>query len=301
MKSCSPAFGERPVSVVRVQKACVQAGQQSVLRVLPLCRLTVYLSGRQPACTECMQADHRNVLQACNGSPAMHHDQRCSPAAGTLALTRALLPLLRKGVRRTVVNLSSGAGAISAAGGQGGWALRSLAYKASKAALNMGALPVLPCMSGSGVRAVIEGCWICRAHPWPSASLFWRVILRSQEDEGYGVRVSVIAQRWWLGAALACLMINSGSAGHWSNAHIRLRAHVARFGCLSILALAELPELGSADTFVHRSVDRSMLLSCCCCCKMHQGSARFLWHICPAQRRCCLRASCSRRASQWCP
>ena len=73
----------------------------------------------------------------------MHHGQHCRPAAGTLALTRALLPLLRKGVRRTVVNLSSGAGAISAAGGQGGWALRSLAYKASKAALNMGALRAL--------------------------------------------------------------------------------------------------------------------------------------------------------------
>ncbi|KAK9822195.1 hypothetical protein WJX81_002066 [Elliptochloris bilobata] len=56
---------------------------------------------------------------------------------GTLALTRALLPLLRKGASKTVVNLSSGAGAISAAGGQGGWALRSLAYKSSKAALNM--------------------------------------------------------------------------------------------------------------------------------------------------------------------
>lgn len=57
---------------------------------------------------------------------------------GTLALTRALLPLLRVGRRKTVVNLSSGAGSIAARGGQGGWGLRSLAYKASKAALNMG-------------------------------------------------------------------------------------------------------------------------------------------------------------------
>ena len=72
----------------------------------------------------------------------MHIPQQGGLGAGTLALTRALLPLLRKGARRTVVNLSSGAGAISAAGGQGGWALRSLAYKASKAALNMGALPI---------------------------------------------------------------------------------------------------------------------------------------------------------------
>ena len=53
-------------------------------------------------------------------------------------MTRALLPLLRVGRRKTVVNLSSGAGSIAARGGQGGWGMRSLAYKASKAALNMG-------------------------------------------------------------------------------------------------------------------------------------------------------------------
>ena len=76
----------------------------------------------------------------------------CRLAAGTLALTRALLPLLRKGARKTVVNLSSGAGAISAAGGQGGWALRSLAYKASKAALNMGAVLVFRSPAGLRVR-----------------------------------------------------------------------------------------------------------------------------------------------------
>ena len=53
-------------------------------------------------------------------------------------MTRALLPLLRVGRRKTVVNLSSGAGSIAARGGQGGWGMRSLAYKASKAAINMG-------------------------------------------------------------------------------------------------------------------------------------------------------------------
>ena len=86
-----------------------------------------------------MHADRQTTTQACHDYPR----SKANLPAGTLALTRALLPLLRKGARRTVVNLSSGAGAISAAGGQGGWALRSLAYKASKAALNMGAFPML--------------------------------------------------------------------------------------------------------------------------------------------------------------
>jgi NAD(P)-dependent dehydrogenase (short-subunit alcohol dehydrogenase family) len=52
-------------------------------------------------------------------------------AAGPAALTQALLPNLRAGKRRTVVNLSSGLGSISQ-NESGGW----IAYRASKAALN---------------------------------------------------------------------------------------------------------------------------------------------------------------------
>jgi NAD(P)-dependent dehydrogenase (short-subunit alcohol dehydrogenase family) len=52
-------------------------------------------------------------------------------AAGPAALTQALLPNLRAGKRRIVVNLSSGLGSISQ-NESGGW----IAYRASKAALN---------------------------------------------------------------------------------------------------------------------------------------------------------------------
>jgi NAD(P)-dependent dehydrogenase (short-subunit alcohol dehydrogenase family) len=52
-------------------------------------------------------------------------------AAGPAAVTRALLPNLRAGVRRTIVNLSSGLGSVSD-NEEGGW----IAYRVSKAALN---------------------------------------------------------------------------------------------------------------------------------------------------------------------
>jgi NAD(P)-dependent dehydrogenase (short-subunit alcohol dehydrogenase family) len=52
-------------------------------------------------------------------------------AVGPVAVTQALLPNLRAGKRRTVVNLSSGLGSISE-NESGGW----IAYRASKAALN---------------------------------------------------------------------------------------------------------------------------------------------------------------------
>jgi NAD(P)-dependent dehydrogenase (short-subunit alcohol dehydrogenase family) len=52
-------------------------------------------------------------------------------AIGPAAVTRALLPNLRSGKRRTIVNLSSGLGSISD-NDSGGW----IAYRASKAALN---------------------------------------------------------------------------------------------------------------------------------------------------------------------
>ncbi len=52
-------------------------------------------------------------------------------AIGPVAVTRALLPNLRAGRRRTVVNLSSGLGSVSG-NTDGGW----YAYRASKAALN---------------------------------------------------------------------------------------------------------------------------------------------------------------------
>lgn len=52
-------------------------------------------------------------------------------AIGPVAVTQALLPNLRAGKRRTVVNLSSGLGSISE-NESGGW----IAYRASKAALN---------------------------------------------------------------------------------------------------------------------------------------------------------------------
>jgi NAD(P)-dependent dehydrogenase (short-subunit alcohol dehydrogenase family) len=52
-------------------------------------------------------------------------------AMGPAAVTRALLPNLRSGKRRTIVNLSSSLGSISD-NDSGGW----IAYRASKAALN---------------------------------------------------------------------------------------------------------------------------------------------------------------------
>jgi NAD(P)-dependent dehydrogenase (short-subunit alcohol dehydrogenase family) len=52
-------------------------------------------------------------------------------AIGPIAVTQALLPNLRAGKRRAVVNLSSGLGSISE-NESGGW----IAYRASKAALN---------------------------------------------------------------------------------------------------------------------------------------------------------------------
>ena len=52
-------------------------------------------------------------------------------AIGPVAVTQALLPNLRAGQRRTVVNLSSGLASISE-NESGGW----IAYRASKAALN---------------------------------------------------------------------------------------------------------------------------------------------------------------------
>ena len=52
-------------------------------------------------------------------------------AAGPAAVTRALLPNLRAGKRRAVVNLTSGLGSISR-NDSGGW----IAYRVSKAALN---------------------------------------------------------------------------------------------------------------------------------------------------------------------
>jgi NAD(P)-dependent dehydrogenase (short-subunit alcohol dehydrogenase family) len=52
-------------------------------------------------------------------------------AIGSTAVTQALLPNLRAGRRRMVVNLSSGLGSISG-NESGGW----IAYRASKAALN---------------------------------------------------------------------------------------------------------------------------------------------------------------------
>jgi NAD(P)-dependent dehydrogenase (short-subunit alcohol dehydrogenase family) len=52
-------------------------------------------------------------------------------AAGPVALAQALLPSLRAGKRRAIVNLSSGLGSISE-NESGGW----IAYRASKAALN---------------------------------------------------------------------------------------------------------------------------------------------------------------------
>jgi NAD(P)-dependent dehydrogenase (short-subunit alcohol dehydrogenase family) len=52
-------------------------------------------------------------------------------ATGPAALSQALLPNLRAGSRRTIVNLSSGLGSVSE-NDSGGW----IAYRVSKAALN---------------------------------------------------------------------------------------------------------------------------------------------------------------------
>ena len=77
------------------------------------------------------------------------------------------------------MNLSSGAGAISAAGGQGGWALRSLAYKASKAALNMGALLRLSMYIQLEIVCGAQGLLGFAGQAGPSASLLRAVCLSS--------------------------------------------------------------------------------------------------------------------------
>ena len=50
--------------------AMMSQTQQSMMGVLTLCQLIVCPLGRQPACEDCMQTDHRSITQACHGNPA---------------------------------------------------------------------------------------------------------------------------------------------------------------------------------------------------------------------------------------
>jgi len=68
---------------------------------------------------------------------------------GPALLTKALLPLLRRGKRKVVVNMSSGLGSLAAT--PGGF---SYAYCASKSALNMLTVLMHRELSGSGVTVV---------------------------------------------------------------------------------------------------------------------------------------------------
>ena len=86
---------------------------------------------------------------------------------GPAAVTQALLPNLRAGKRRVVINLSSGLGSISE-NDSGGWT----AYRASKAALNQLTRTIAVELKGEGfVCIVISPGWVRTDMGGPGASL----------------------------------------------------------------------------------------------------------------------------------
>ena len=88
-------------------------------------------------------------------------------AAGPVALAQALLPNLRAGKRRAIVNLSSGLGSISE-NESGGW----IAYRASKAALNQLTRTVAAELNREGfVCIAISPGWVRTDMGGPGASL----------------------------------------------------------------------------------------------------------------------------------
>lgn len=139
----APGFELRtrsPVAPVRVPPGCARRTSDDLEAVLRVNVIGAHPRAPVPPCSHVLGRPGRPGSCPCLRSARRPCADRRRPVhAGTLALTRALLPLLRAGARKTVVNLSSGAGSIAARGGQGAWGPRSLAYKASKAALNMGA------------------------------------------------------------------------------------------------------------------------------------------------------------------
>jgi NAD(P)-dependent dehydrogenase (short-subunit alcohol dehydrogenase family) len=77
-------------------------------------------------------------------------------AVGAVRMTRALLPNLRAGKRRTIVALSSGLASIER-NAEGGW----IAYRMSKAALNMFMRSAASELSGDGFTCVlIDPGWV---------------------------------------------------------------------------------------------------------------------------------------------
>ncbi len=92
------------------------------------------------------------------GSVSMKHLEEAFRvnAAGPVAVMQALLPNLRAGQRRTVVNLSSDLGSISE-NDSGGW----IAYRASKAALNQLTCCAAAELKGEGfICIVISPGWV---------------------------------------------------------------------------------------------------------------------------------------------
>ena len=88
-------------------------------------------------------------------------------AAGPVALAQALLPNLRAGKRRAIVNLSSGLGSISE-NESGGW----IAYRASKAALNQLTRTVAAELNREGfVCIAVSPGWVRTDMGGPGASL----------------------------------------------------------------------------------------------------------------------------------
>ena len=103
-----------------------------------------------------------------------------------------------------MVNLSSGAGALSAAGGQGGWALRSLAYKASKAALNMGAFPMFLKHIRHRNACGAQGLLGFAGQPGPIAQVFRTVCLSSAESKGYLCFRHSLSMFCWAATCCTC-------------------------------------------------------------------------------------------------
>src|SRR5262249_15784384 len=73
---------------------------------------------------------------------------------GTLAVTQAMLPLLKRSAAGRIVNLSSGLGSLTQAGDSNSefYGFRFIGYSASKAALNMLTVQLAAELEDSGIK-----------------------------------------------------------------------------------------------------------------------------------------------------